>query len=134
MRAEAKYARGKVVSKMSTINREMLDSNLGHPDVMNVAAAAWVLTDVANDDLETAIAIIKNYYDLPEWKRRSWLIRVYLGTTVTRIGYIDVDSGETMYRDFLTWRLGKEFLDSRHRNAIPAWDATVDYYGFDRLA
>lgn len=108
MRAEAKYARGKVVSKMSTINREMLDSNLGHPDVMNVAAAAWVLTDVANDDLETAIAIIKNYYD--------------------------VDSGETMYRDFLTWRLGKEFLDSRHRNAIPAWDATVDYYGFDRLA
>lgn len=121
MRAEAKYARGKVVSKMSTINQELLDSNLGYPDVMNVAAATWVLTDVANDDLETAIAIIKNYYDLPEWKRTPWLIRVYLGCTECRVAHIDVDSGETQYSTFLTWRLSEEFLKSRHRNAIPAW-------------
>lgn len=40
---------------------------------------------------------------------------------IHQIGYIDVDSGENVYRWFATWKEANEFVVTRQRNAIPAW-------------
>lgn len=37
------------------------------------------------------------------------------------VGYIDVDSGKTVYKVFTIWREADDFVTSYQRNAIPAW-------------
>jgi len=44
-----------------------------------------------------------------------------LESTVFRIGYIDVDSGETVYTVFPTWKAANEWVERYRRNAIVSW-------------
>lgn len=45
---------------------------------------------------------------------------------IFRIAHIDVDTGDTVYTDFKSWPEANEFLRTKRKNAITAWEINAN--------